>query len=265
MGEGRDVVADIQGTTPTTTAGGGAQPSGTEQLKHQARETGQELKQHAKEAGSELKQQAKEITHQAGQAAGELMNQARSQVKSQITTGKDKAAGTIGTVAEALHTTGDQLRQKDQQMIGEYADRVAGVVDEFSGYLRERNVEDLTREAEDFARQRPGMFLTGAVALGFLAARFLKSSRPDSGMNRSQGYGMGSSQHYAGTQGTSLRQSGLHPGDGPVQTASGRLYDGDPEPRSPRGEPITSPGMTDEMDEGAEDYQYAGTSRGSNR
>jgi hypothetical protein len=37
-------------------------------------------------------------------------------------------------------------------------------------------VPDLVAETQDFARRQPGLFVTGALALGFLGARFLMSS-----------------------------------------------------------------------------------------
>jgi hypothetical protein len=55
-------------------------------------------------------------------------------------------------------------------------DRAAGGVSEISSYLRDRNVDDMLADAEDFARRQPELFLGGAFALGMLAARFFKSS-----------------------------------------------------------------------------------------
>jgi len=50
-------------------------------------------------------------------------------------------------------------------------------VESVSGYLHERDVRQIVDETEDFGRQRPAVFVGGALALGVLAARFLKSSK----------------------------------------------------------------------------------------
>jgi hypothetical protein len=76
----------------------------------------------------------------------------------------------------ALRETAQQLRKQGQAPIAQYADKTSDQVERFSGYLRETEVDEMVEEARGFARSRPGLFLGGALALGFLGARFLKSS-----------------------------------------------------------------------------------------
>ena len=45
-----------------------------------------------------------------------------------------------------------------------------------TGYLRERDLEGLLEDVEQFARRRPEVFLAGTFLAGLLLARFLKSS-----------------------------------------------------------------------------------------
>lgn len=42
--------------------------------------------------------------------------------------------------------------------------------------VRGKNLDEIMRDAETFARQRPAVFLGAAAIAGFLAVRFLKSS-----------------------------------------------------------------------------------------
>ena len=76
-----------------------------------------------------------------------------------------------------MRQTGQQLREQDQAPIAGVADQVATRVESVSGYLHERDVRQIVDETEDFGRQRPAVFVGGALALGVLAARFLKSSK----------------------------------------------------------------------------------------
>ena len=79
-------------------------------------------------------------------------------------------------VANALRQTGEQLHEQDQGSVGRYAEQAAEQAERFSGYLRDRDANQLLNDVEDFARERPAIFLGGAFLLGAAAARFLKSS-----------------------------------------------------------------------------------------
>ncbi|MGH9904058.1 MAG: hypothetical protein ACRD8U_00580, partial [Pyrinomonadaceae bacterium] len=66
-----------------------------------------------------------------------------------------------------------------------FARRAAEGLAGFSGSLRQRDVDSLLAQAQDFARRRPAVFLGGALATGFVLARFLKSSGQRSFAERS--------------------------------------------------------------------------------
>jgi hypothetical protein len=100
----------------------------------------------------------------AGQATGRLEEQ------------KTAASSGIGTVAHAFRQTGKSLRGQEQEGVAQYIDQAADRLEQFSHYLGERDLGELARDAEQFARREPALFLGGAFAIGMLAARFLKSS-----------------------------------------------------------------------------------------
>ncbi len=108
---------------------------------------------------------------------GQVVDQAKQQTTSLLETRKDQAADTLYTVAHALRQTGQQLREQEQAPVAGVADQVATRVESVSSYLHGRDVRQIVDETEDLARQRPAVFVGGALALGVLAARFLKSSR----------------------------------------------------------------------------------------
>jgi hypothetical protein len=124
----------------------------------------------------QAKQQTQQLAQQARQQAGELANRGSEQVKSQLANQKHEASQRLTPVQTALREAGQQLRKQGQGSVGQYADKAADQVERFSGYLRETEVDEILDEARGFARQRPALFLGSAVALGFLATRFLKSS-----------------------------------------------------------------------------------------
>lgn len=127
-------------------------------------------------AKEQAKQQGQQLTRQARQQAGELATRGGEQVKSQLANQKHEAAQRLTPIQTALRETAQQLRKQGQGPVAQYADKTSDQVERFSGYLRETEVDEIVNEARGFARSRPALFLGGALTLGFLGARFLKSS-----------------------------------------------------------------------------------------
>jgi hypothetical protein len=127
-------------------------------------------------ATNPVAQQAAEAKEQLQQAALGLKDQVAEQATTRLEGQKSTAAEGIGTVAQAIRGTGDQLRDREQGGIARYVDRAADQLEQFAGYLGGRDVRELVRDAEQFARREPALFLGGAFTLGLFAARFLKSS-----------------------------------------------------------------------------------------
>ena len=140
----------------------------------------------------QAKQQTQQIARQARQQASQLANRGSEQVKSQLANQKHQAAQRMTPLQTALRETAHQLRSQGQDPIAQYADRATDQLERLSGYLRETDVDEIIDEVRSFARGRPGLFLGGAAALGFLATRFLKSSsqeeQEDGGSEEGSGY-----------------------------------------------------------------------------
>jgi hypothetical protein len=117
-----------------------------------------------------------QVKEKVGETASRVMDQTREQVFTRLDQQKEQVVGTIGGVAQALRQTGQQLQEGEQANISQYIDQAAEWVDGISGYLRDREIGDLVNDVEDLARRQPAIFIGGAFALGFLTARFLKSS-----------------------------------------------------------------------------------------
>jgi hypothetical protein len=134
----------------------------------------------------QAKQQAQEVVQQTKEKAGEVISQVREQAKSNIVSQKDQAAGSLASVAQALRQTSGQLRDQQQGPAVGLVEAAASSVESLSGYLRDRDLDDIVREVEGFGRRQPVLFLGVSFALGFMAARFLKSSTPPSGEGSSR-------------------------------------------------------------------------------
>lgn len=121
-----------------------------------------------------------EAKEKARQAASDAQRKVSDELRTRVDSTRTKAADALGSVAQALTTSVQQLRSDNQGIPGDYVERAGNQIRRASDYLRNTNTDDLVRNAEDFARRQPAVFLGGAFVLGFLAARLVKSSQSPS-------------------------------------------------------------------------------------
>jgi hypothetical protein len=177
------------------------------------------------------------VRHKAADLANEAKEQARQQYDARIST----ATGELDSLASALRRAGTELGEQ-HGMSSRVVTTVADRLESFSRSLDGKDLDRVVRDVETFARRNPAAFLGGAVAVGFLAARFLKSDRPDTygtsrdygareglyGTNRSSGtgypsgleptgYGIGSGSDY---DVRSTGSAGSSPTGSPARSAS---------------------------------------------
>lgn len=113
----------------------------------------------------------------ARDAIASAASQAGTKAISGVNTQKARAADGLGCVAQALRQSGEQLRSNDSGTpVHQYISSAADRVERLSDYLRSSSVSDMMGEVEQFARRQPAIFIGGALMLGLLGARFLKSS-----------------------------------------------------------------------------------------
>ncbi len=118
------------------------------------------------------------IVDQAKQAvtnvASSIAHQAQDQVNAGFDTRKDKAVETIGNVASAIRETSDKL--KGVGPLGDVAGRAADGIEQVADFFEGKQIGDIVRDVERFARREPALFVGAAFALGLIGGRFLKSS-----------------------------------------------------------------------------------------
>ena len=148
------------------------------------------------------------VVRDAKNAIGEAAEGLKARAVGAMDERKGTAAQTLGTVAGAMRGAARDLHQGEVAALGTYAESAADQLDKVAGYLREKDLKGLTRDAETFARRHPEVFLGGAFLAGILAARFLKSSRPQANATRrfEAGFGGGDAEpfnppHFESTEG----------------------------------------------------------------
>ncbi len=148
---------------PATTDANAPVPSG---------DIGQAINSVAQQAAQQAGQLVNQVQQQAGSVAQQVQGQARSQLAAQ----KDNVANSLSGLAQAARQIGDQMRQSGQAPLAHYADTTADQIQQTADYLRNRTLDQLIGDIENFARRQPAVFIAGGLVLGMLAARFIKSS-----------------------------------------------------------------------------------------
>jgi ElaB/YqjD/DUF883 family membrane-anchored ribosome-binding protein len=110
---------------------------------------------------------------------GSIVGRVRERAAAQLSTQKDRATDGLGTVAQAVRQSAQQLRENRHDAIAQYVEKAGDQIDRLSTQLRNRDVGELVNEVQRFARKQPALFVGSAFAIGVIGARFLKSSSND--------------------------------------------------------------------------------------
>lgn len=221
-----------------------------------------EAKRHVDTLTEDVKGTAADLAAQAREAASQAASEGARKASRFAESQKDLAADQIAKVSEAAHAAADRLNDTSPQM-ARYAHEMASGIDRFAGRIRERSIGDLVRQASDYARRDPAVFMAGTVLVGFMLTRFLKSGAERAERERDDRMGQGAGRgrdfggrEYAGgfdrgygddrerRMGTGgpdrFRNATQGAGSMPAPAGSGRSFD--PTPRFDEREPIPGQG-----------------------
>lgn len=110
------------------------------------------------------------VTH----VAGDVKDRALDKVNQQFESQSEKAVETMTNVASAIRETGAKL--KGVGPLADVAGQAADGVDKVAQFFEGKQVGDVFRDVERFARREPAIFIGAAFAVGLIGGRFLKSS-----------------------------------------------------------------------------------------
>jgi ElaB/YqjD/DUF883 family membrane-anchored ribosome-binding protein len=121
--------------------------------------------------------QLRHVKDQVVDQARTSFRQARDSATTSLNDSRHQAADRIGGIANAVRSTGQQLRAENQAGVADLTDSLADQVDRLSSYLRDRDFGAVREDLEQFARRQPAVAVGVALAIGLLGARFIKSSQ----------------------------------------------------------------------------------------
>jgi NADH dehydrogenase/NADH:ubiquinone oxidoreductase subunit G len=131
----------------------------------------------ASQVKESMTETATTMASQAGEKVEQAVDMAKQETASRLEAERERVAESLYTTAHALRKAGQQLREQEQGSIATVADRIAQRAENASGYLRSRDLPRLIDDTEQLGRTHPMLFAGGALGLGLLGVRFLKSSR----------------------------------------------------------------------------------------
>jgi hypothetical protein len=135
----------------------------------------------------EAQEKAQEVAGEAQEKARDAAGQAQENVRRQVDQRTSQAGEQVTGTAQDLRSVGEELRKQGKDRPAKLADRAAEQTEKVGSYMKEKGPDEMLHDVEDFGRQRPWAVLAGGLALGVVAARFLKASSRDRYQQRSNG------------------------------------------------------------------------------
>jgi len=140
-----------------------------------------------------------------------MAGKAQENVRQQVDQRSSEAGEKVASTAQDLRSVGEELRKQGKDTPAKLADRAAEETEKVGSYLKEKGPDEMLRDVEDFGRQRPWAVLAGGLALGVVAARFLKASSRDRYQQRSHSNGSGPTGQLPRTTPAPTHRSAVEP------------------------------------------------------
>jgi ElaB/YqjD/DUF883 family membrane-anchored ribosome-binding protein len=131
-----------------------------------------------------LSSTANGILDKAKETASGTYDAVATQATEKIEEHKGELSSGLRTLADTFRKTGTDLESTPKStpltdVTARYTGVAARQIENVASYFERKDLRAMMRDTEGFARRNPAIFLGAAFAIGMVAARFLKSSKPD--------------------------------------------------------------------------------------
>jgi hypothetical protein len=136
-----------------------------------------------------------------GRESQNLSRAASEKAQSALSGQKSQLVQQIHSTADAIHESADRLHEKNLTTAAAYTERMADKLKDVADYIEDKSIRQIADGIGGMARRQPVYAMTGAFALGLLAARFFKASprRGSSGFGTRGGHSYESSMEDYGS------------------------------------------------------------------
>jgi len=118
-----------------------------------------------------------DIRNDGREAADEVKDAAHEKAEGVFDQQKGIVADQAKGLSAAFRKMAQELDDQDQGYLSGYVNRMASYADTASERLRDQDMDGLAGQVRNCSRQQPALFMGGAVAAGFVLARFMNSSQ----------------------------------------------------------------------------------------
>lgn len=125
-------------------------------------------------SGEGMKQQGEKAVNQVREKGGEALEQAKSRADQLGSTAHEKSDEGLDKASSGLSSAANMLREqgeKQEGQVGNVASTAADKLESASGYLRERDSDQIVSDLEELVRKKPVESLLVAAGVGLLLSR----------------------------------------------------------------------------------------------
>jgi hypothetical protein len=139
-----------------------------------ARAVGTTAKERGSDVATTTSQEAKAVAEDAREQARRLVDQSRDQLRAQASDQTTRLAGSLRDIGDQLH---DMARGEaaPEGFVSDLTNQLAATAHRTSARLEVGGFDGAISDVKRFARNRPGVFLLGALGAGFAIGRLAKA------------------------------------------------------------------------------------------
>jgi hypothetical protein len=127
-------------------------------------------------ASADAQAKAQEFAGRAQEQAEAVAGQTQDRIREQVDQRSTQLGERINGQASDLRSVSEALRDQGKDRPAQTVDRLVGYAEQAGDYLHANDADSMLSDAENFGREKPAAVAVGALAIGFLASRFLKAS-----------------------------------------------------------------------------------------
>jgi len=128
-----------------------------------------------RQSGTSSQGRPEESLNQIKEDVNEAIGSAREKADAHFGQYRDTAADQIDALARGAKSAGSELEASDPLGLSHYLADMADSMTGLASKLRNMSAEQLLHDGTRLARDNPGLFMAGSVAVGFGLSRFLKA------------------------------------------------------------------------------------------
>jgi hypothetical protein len=123
-----------------------------------------------------MQERSQQVAGQAQEKAQEAAGRAQGMLREQVDQRSTEAGERLSGAASDIRSVGEELRKQGKDTPARFADQAAERTERLGSYMSDADADTILGDVEEFGRRQPLAVLAGGVAVGLVAARFLKAS-----------------------------------------------------------------------------------------